>query len=673
MYYSSFCILAIILHIIINRDVLKNGKKEEAGGPRYRYRQFLLALQGFYLADMLWGFLVEYKLRIFAYADTMLFFLAMAFSVLLWTKYVVAFIGRNGRRANCFLGVAWGIFLFVVVSLIVNFFYPFVFSFSQDTVYFAGRGRYILLGLQFLHFFLISVYSLGVSLKAEGRDKPHYITVFVSGGVMTLFIALQMGDAFAPFYTIGCLIANCLLHVFVEEDEKHEQEKITAVAQKEKEIYNQIAMSLATDYEAIYYINIETGKYIEVSASQMYHSMNVPQKGDDFYKETRENVLRYAHPDDRLFAESMYYKETMLKNLEGQRSYSYQYRIMVGDEARYFRFVVLLSDDKEHFVLCDKDIQDTITAETSLLERQKNVVTFSQIAESLASNYDVIYYVNMETGDYAGYSSSNIYGGLKINEYGNDFFADAAKNLELLIHPQDRERLLSVLNKDHLLSALEERKEYIVRYRMIVNGLQQHTRLSVRKTSDGRHTILGVENIENEVRKEKELLHALNTEKELARRDELTGIRNKTAFIELEKAIQENLDSGMTYLPFAFAVCDLNDLKKINDTKGHKAGDDYIRSSVKLLCEIFKHSPVFRVGGDEFVVFLRGEDYLSRKTLIKRLHEESVANRDRQDGPVIAAGLAEYIPEKDSDVSEVFDRADHKMYENKRALKKNVS
>ena len=169
--------------------------------------------------------------------------------------------------------------------------------------------------------------------------------------------------------------------------------------------------------------------------------------------------------------------------------------------------------------------------------------------------------------------------------------------------------------------------------------------------------------------KEKEHLKALNTEKELARRDELTGIKNKTAYSELEQSVQNNIDSGVDYLPFAIAVCDVNNLKKINDTEGHKAGDEYIRSAAKMLCDIFTHSPVFRIGGDEFVIFLSGEDYNSREDLIIRLHEQIMTNVLNEKGPVIASGMSEFEPGRDHSVSEVFERADNKMYEDKRDLK----
>jgi len=669
MYYSSFGILAVILHLIINYEILRNGSREQPGTPRYRYRQFLNVLVVFYLADLLWGFLSESGIRFLAYLDTILFFAMMALSVLLWTRFVVAFLDKKGIRSRLFLGAGWGIFTFVIVSLIVNLFYPFVFEFTPEAQYIPRSGRYILLGLQFLLFFLISSYSFLVTLRTERSDRTHYRAICVSGAVMTLFIVVQTYDAFAPFYTIGCFIANCLIHVFVEEDMKKEKDRIAAEAEREKERYSQIFASLASDYEAIYYIDIESGKFMEVSASESYQAMKVPKKGEDFYAETRENAKRYAHPDDRDFAVSMYDRETMLRNLEGRKSYSYQYRIIVGKEPRYYRFVVMLSEDGRHFVLSEKDIQDTITAETARLEKQKISVTFSQIAESLAANYDVIYYVNANTGEYMGYTSHNIYGELQVNESGSDFFAEARKNIAFVIHPMDRGRLLSILDRDYLITSLEGRKQLDVRYRHLIKGQVHYTSFSVRRSTDGEHLIIGVENIDDVVQKEREHMQALNTEKELARRDELTGTRNKTACMEMERSLQDRIESGVDDRPFAIAVCDLNDLKRINDTEGHSAGDEYIRSSAKLLCEMFAHSPVFRIGGDEFAIFLNGGDYESRDELVNRLRRIARLNRDRQEGPVIAVGMAEFDPSTDTRVSEILDRADRLMYEDKRELK----
>ena len=88
-----------------------------------------------------------------------------------------------------------------------------------------------------------------------------------------------------------------------------------------------------------------------------------------------------------------------------------------------------------------------------------------------------------------------------------------------------------------------------------------------------------------------------------------------------------------------------------------------------MICKTFKHSPVYRVGGDEFVVFLEGDDYINRAELLSSLKEQSVNNSDT-DQPVIASGLADYNPESDHTIIQVFERADSQMYANKKELKK---
>ncbi len=304
------------------------------------------------------------------------------------------------------------------------------------------------------------------------------------------------------------------------------------------------------------------------------------------------------------------------------------------------------------------------------LESQKKNITFSQIAESLAANYDVLYYVDAEDSGYISYECQNIYGQLDMKKSGDDFYDESRKDIEQIVHKSDRDLVLDFLDREHMTAALEGRKRYSIDFRIMPEGVAQYVRMTARKTSDSTHFIIGIENIDAEVQKEKQHLKDLNAEKELARRDGLTGLKNKTAYNELVKSVQTNIENGMDYLPFALVVCDANNLKRINDSEGHVAGDEYIKSSAELLSGIFAGSPVFRVGGDEFVVFLRGDDYTNRAELMERLHSEIRENLKSGSGPILASGMSEYNPETDSLVSEIFDRADREMYEDKQSLKK---
>ena len=149
--------------------------------------------------------------------------------------------------------------------------------------------------------------------------------------------------------------------------------------------------------------------------------------------------------------------------------------------------------------------------------------------------------------------------------------------------------------------------------------------------------------------------------------DPLTGVKSKHAFLLSQKEIDaaiENKEAG----EFAVVVCDVNGLKVINDTLGHKAGDEYILSASRMICDIFQHSPVYRTGGDEFVVILRGRDYLIRKELVLALHDRSVRHISTKE-VVIAGGLSDYKPDEDTSFHDAFERADTLMYEEKNLLK----
>lgn len=159
----------------------------------------------------------------------------------------------------------------------------------------------------------------------------------------------------------------------------------------------------------------------------------------------------------------------------------------------------------------------------------------------------------------------------------------------------------------------------------------------------------------------------LSAMQEMANTDPLTGVRSKHAYAQMEKAVDDAINAG-TVPNFAVVVCDVNGLKFVNDTLGHKAGDAYIKSASEMISGIFKHSTIYRTGGDEFVVLLRGRDYKHRAELLHQLHDTSVAHI-AEGSVVVSGGSSDYVPKQDHDIHDVFVRADALMYEEKMSLK----
>ena len=294
---------------------------------------------------------------------------------------------------------------------------------------------------------------------------------------------------------------------------------------------------------------------------------------------------------------------------------------------------------------------------------------FSQIAMTLAKHFDSLYYVDIETGQYFEYVPLQTPAENPIPKFGDDFFAESMGNSGKYIHPDDMDRVINILNKEAMKKRMKENNSYSLSFRMLVNGNVIHMRHIEVKCEDERHVLCCLENVEKEFRKKRDLERSLETEKKLARRDSLTGVRNNNAYSEFAETVDERIKARVEDYQFAVVMCDINDLKLINDTRGHSYGDEAIQRASRIICDIYKHSPVFRVGGDEFVVFVSDADFERKDMLLEKIKKESILNDKARSGPVIACGMAVFEPDKDTSIETVYERADQNMYQDKKMIK----
>ena len=173
--------------------------------------------------------------------------------------------------------------------------------------------------------------------------------------------------------------------------------------------------------------------------------------------------------------------------------------------------------------------------------------------------------------------------------------------------------------------------------------------------------------IEKAFEREKKQYEELKNARILAYRDPLTGVKSKLAYAEAEERKDAEIKGGTTP-PFAVAVFDINDLKLINDKYGHEQGDKLIMKGCMLICSHFKHSPVFRIGGDEFVAVLEYDDYKDREKICGAFDSLMNAPLDPSQA-IISMGISVYDEGQDMCFNDVFVRADRLMYERKSELK----
>ena len=154
---------------------------------------------------------------------------------------------------------------------------------------------------------------------------------------------------------------------------------------------------------------------------------------------------------------------------------------------------------------------------------------------------------------------------------------------------------------------------------------------------------------------------------ELASHDALTGVRNKAAYDAEIKSITDT--------KVGIAIIDLNNLKAINDKYGHDKGDIAIKNLSEMVCDIFVHSPVFRIGGDEFAIILRNHDYDYCKNLVNKLNKrfddfQKDDTLEPWDKTSAAIGVAFF--EEGDDMESLFKRADQEMYKRKKEMKEKM-
>jgi diguanylate cyclase (GGDEF)-like protein len=153
--------------------------------------------------------------------------------------------------------------------------------------------------------------------------------------------------------------------------------------------------------------------------------------------------------------------------------------------------------------------------------------------------------------------------------------------------------------------------------------------------------------------------------------DSLTELYNRRFFeVELER-----LDSNRQ-LPISIIMADLNGLKIINDSYGHKMGDQMLKKAAEILKSSLREDDILaRQGGDEFVVLLPQTDAAECADIIKRIKANTGLVEDLKLPLSIALGQATKV-KPDENIEEIIKKADNQMYENKlsesRSSKSNI-
>lgn len=300
-------------------------------------------------------------------------------------------------------------------------------------------------------------------------------------------------------------------------------------------------------------------------------------------------------------------------------------------------------------------------------KRQNNTVS------SLANIYVLMYYIHMKNDEYDVIRKYPI-----VSEIVGDT-KSASEALNKIFATYTETKYTNMMLDFTELSTLDERmgtSKYIsAEYKGKTKGWCRAGFIEVERDENGKlvHVIFAVQDISDEKQKIVELQDALNYANKRAYIDGLTGVKNVTAYKEYSKQIDEVINKNT--LEFAIALFDVNGLKYVNDNFGHEKGNMLIIDSCRCICRAFKRSPVFRIGGDEFVAIIEGEDLEDlnncRNVLENQFEQVNEMYPDEYMASV-ATGIAIYNESRHRCMEDVFKKADEAMYENKQEIKRKM-
>ena len=456
------------------------------------------------------------------------------------------------------------------------------------------------------------------------------------------------------------------LIVGVNNIDKQEREQIELKNKASKsETYSQIAIALASRFDALYMVDLRTDHFVQYKSERVFSELSIAQEGDDFFQLLISDALKVIYKDDFALVTEALKREILLKELDDYGVFTLTYRLNSINGPVYVKLDAAYTD-KEHLAISVTNVDVQVRREQELRAKISQNEVYGQIVMALAERYDALYMVDLDTNHFVQYKAERIYSELNVAAEGEDFFNQLQKDALQVVYEDDLLLVQAALVRDVLLKELDDNGLFSLTYRLNSPTGPLYVNL-VAVYSGKKHIVISVTNVDAQVRHEQKLRGIAAAAFEKARQDDLTGIKNKNAYGEYERKLNEQIKSGVAD-EFAIAICDVNGLKTVNDTQGHKKGDEYIKDASKLVCETFKHSPVFRVGGDEFVVILKGSDFESREDLEKKFTDIVKRNAEEKK-VVVACGISVFDRMHDKNVSAVFERADAIMYKNKMSLK----
>ena len=289
-----------------------------------------------------------------------------------------------------------------------------------------------------------------------------------------------------------------------------------------------VAQALAADYFCIYYVNTKNNKFIEYSASEEYRALGLPRSGEDFISFSRERFESIIYPEDQERFLDGFVKEKIISELDAHGIYKLAFRLMFNGVPTYVQLKVTRMIEKEgtHIVIGISSVDEQMKAMEAFETAHHASITFGRVASALAGDYFSIYVVDLDTDHFVEYSATKEFDTLGVEKNGEDFFNLSRRNMSRLIYEDDRERFMGTFYREKVMSILERDKIFTMKYRLVFGDtpIWVSMKATLLEDNDGRHLIIGTNNIEAQMKREEEYQQRVREARISARNDFLANM-----------------------------------------------------------------------------------------------------------------------------------------------------
>ncbi|MBR5421205.1 MAG: EAL domain-containing protein [Lachnospiraceae bacterium] len=431
--------------------------------------------------------------------------------------------------------------------------------------------------------------------------------------------------------------------------------------------YAHIAQALSADYMNLYYVNVDNEDYTEYRPDPSQGDIAMERKGSNFFGNARRDAAKALFDADRELFASAFTRENVLKEIDEHGAFNLNYRLIREPDPIYVSLkAIRIGSGGKHIIIGVSNVDAQMKQREQIERVREERIGYSRVM-ALTGDFLVFYTVDPETEHFYTFNVTKDFDSLNVELEGEDFFARSREDIEKTIWMEDLDMLRRSFTRENVLKTIREKGLYSVTYRLVIKGEPRYVCLKAALVKEnGRELlIIGVNDIDDQVKRDEEYARNLSQARARMSVDALTGVKDKHAYIDLEAQLNEQIAAG-SVTELAIVVSDVNDVQKVNESLGQHGGDAYLKKGCTMICEVFRHSPVFRVGGDEFVAIARGRDYDNIETLMQELADRNLANRAL--GTVtLSAGMARLQP--GDTVELMYRRADAAMRENKKEFK----